>query len=255
MRRKSLAAAVGLAVTLAAGAALPAAPVPPGAGKPETPADLKGLHALIGKAVEGGKRPTAEDVKAVKVTLQKVLDRVTRAGGLKERKLPVDPVLLRRADVVKTVDGSVENTLLVAGEVRGEDATNAVLLATGDVKFTGVKNSVVVGKTVRFNEAEGNVLVIADEVIRGTQARRTAGDLGPVLVAGQGIQLTRGMGAVCHVLRPGGGIPKQGRLPPIKRPIQMTRAENVLFLNEPDDVMLNRSVGSTTAPPKTPIAK
>lgn len=255
MRRKSLTVSVGFAVTLAAGAALPAAPVPPGAGKPDTPADLKGLHALIGKAVEGGKRPTAADVKAVKGTLQKVLDRVTRAGGLKERKLPADPELIRKADVARAVEGSAENTLLIAGDIRGEDATTAVVLAAGEVKFTAVKNAVVVGKTVRFTVAQGNVLIVADEVIRGTQAQRTAGDLGPVLVAGQGIQLTRGMGAVCHVLRPGGTIPKQGRLPPIKRPIQMNRAENVLFLNEPDDVMLTRSAGSTTALPQTPIAK
>ena len=260
MARRCVALVAGFALVAAIPVAAPdhragAAPVPKDAPNPDAPADLKGLHALIAKAVEAEKWPAAEDEKKIRNTLQQLLDRVVKVGELKERKLPVDFAAVEKADVAKEVKQSVRNAFVLAGDVQGTTATGSIILASGDVKFTAIRNCIVVGKNVRFTGVE-NSLVVAGEFLRGTAADQAGNETnGSILVAGEWLRLTGANKTVCHVLRPGMNPSPEDRGAAPSPAIRMTVAENVLFLNAAEDVQLNGNKNNTMLAPKTPIAK
>lgn len=234
---------------------LAAAPIPAQALK-DQPVELKKVQDILDKAVKAGKWPGAADEIKLKDAIQKCMERTLRAVEMEERKLPADWTKLEKTDVAaEHLEGGVMGRTVIAGDVQGTSASNSIILATGDVKFTVLSNCIVIGKNVRFTGARGS-LVVADELIRGTSARdQPNGKDGSILIAGQWIRMTGASGAVCHVIRPGvNPSPEDKGVGPFTA-IRMTSAERVLFLNEPDHIQLNRNRDNTMKPAKPAIAK
>jgi hypothetical protein len=134
--------------------------------------DLKGLHALIRKAVEQEKALPDRDEHRANDTIRTLVNRVAQAADMPERELPVKFDGLSRSDVSKEFrQTSVKSAFVVGGDVRGTQASASVILASNEVQFTSLENCIVVGKTVRFTGAR-NCVIIAEEFIRGTVVGR-----------------------------------------------------------------------------------
>jgi hypothetical protein len=214
---------------------LTAAPALKGEAKSDTLSPDR-LVELAARAVRDGKLPAADEQK-VRDSVRNLLQRVTKAADADNATLAVEFNRLERPSVERSFEKvRVANAFVVAGDVRGTAATDSVIVASGEIKFTSVTNCVLVGKTVRFTGAR-NCVVVATEFIRGTGVDLGKDDAGrSVLVSGQWIRLTSAAGAICHVLRPGTDpAPDDPRGMPSPA-IRMTSARDVVFLNLATDV-------------------
>jgi hypothetical protein len=264
MNRFVTCAFAGVSSALLAPGAGGAAPVPKDAGKGDATPDLAAVFTVVGRAVKDEKWPAEADEKKLKDTPRVVLQRMLKAAEQKERGLPVDFEKLTRADVVKEhKEVALRGKFVIAETVQGTTATDAVIFASGDVRFTLVTNCVIVARNVRCTGAD-NCTIIAGEYIRLTGAdrrRNRDGSVlsdGAVLVAGQWIRVTGLDGTICHVIRPGNlPAPDEAKWAGTNTQpaIRITTGQDVVFLNDRSDTGATSAKNSTYLPQKAPIAK
>jgi hypothetical protein len=218
-------------------------------------ADLTAAHALMERAVEAGKLAAADERRLLD-TVRQLQATLRKAADLPAAELPVGPDGLDRGDLAKAVrQANVRRTMVVAGDVEGTVARDAIILASGTVKFTILERCVVLGHTVRFTRATACVIAAA-EFVRGTGV-----DPGPggkaesIIVAGKWLRATSVSGAVCHIRRPGDDpAPDDPKAVPAKA-IRLTQAKGVIFLNRPDDVATNGKSDCRWVEMKSPPVK
>jgi hypothetical protein len=199
--------------------------------------DFDRLHELVTRAAQDGKWPATADERNVRDTFRTVFDRAMKAADVEKAAFPVEFDRLEKTHGGLSFEKvRVANTFVIAGDVRGTVATDSVILAAGDVKFTSLSNCVVVGKNVRFTSAR-NCVVIAAEYLRGTGVDLGKGDAGrSVLVSGKWIRLTSATGAICRVRRPGTDAAPDDLKGIPSTPARFTSATDVVFLNSAAEV-------------------
>lgn len=237
----------------------PAAPVPKEAGKNDPTPDLKAVFDAIEKAVANRKWPKEDDEKLLLGSAQVLFDRALKAGEQKARKLPVESKELKKLKpVAELAKKDLDESFLIAGDVRECSVRDSVIFASGQVEVTSATNSIIFGRHVNCVAVE-NCLIVASEYIGATSAWRPFDTEPSVLIAGQWIRAATMDATICHTLKPD-NVPAPGEsMGPFTNTtypaIQADNAKKVIFLNAKDDVRASEPKDCKYLPQKTPIAK
>jgi hypothetical protein len=236
-------------------AALLGLAAPPPKAKAEEVVDLGALHTLIRKAA-GSTEPISDaDAEKLESTVKLLLERAVKAADLPARKLPVLFKELNRAPAAVKIDETqVAKQFLVAKEVRITSATNSVIVASGNVRFTRLQNCVVIAKNVQATGIEDSI-VIAEELVRMTTARRQQGQEGSLLLGGKWVHGTGASGAICYVLHPGTESPPDRPREANSPAVRFNTAADLVILNREDQWKANGPVNCRTIDLKSQIAK